>query len=152
MASVGNRFSKADKSIALPTIAVDIQCKADESKRSINALLDTGSQVTLIKREVVERLDLPILEEQVYTSLQGYAGQKIRGQMFKTIKFKIQKKGYKKIFEVRAYIVESLVTLNMPGLSSICHRIDNHGIDLAKKGSLDTRRDTIEIDFLVGND
>ena len=90
MASVGYRFSKAEKSIALPTISVDIQCNADESEKAINALLDTGSQVTLIKREVVERLNLPILEEQVYTSLQGYAGQKIRSQMFKTTKGQVQ--------------------------------------------------------------
>ena len=40
----------------------------------------------------------------------------------------------------------------MPGLSSICRRIDKHGIELANKGILDTRRDTIEIDLLVGND
>ena len=82
VASVGNRFSKADKSIALPTISVDIHCDADESSKAINALLDTGAQVTLIKRDVVERLNLLILEEQVYTTLQRYAGQKIRGKIF----------------------------------------------------------------------
>ena len=63
LASVGYRFRKADKSIALLTISVDIQCNADESEKAINALLDTGSQVTLIKREVVERLDHPILDK-----------------------------------------------------------------------------------------
>ena len=62
------------------------------------------------------------------------------------------KKGYKKTFEVRAYIVESLVTLNMPGLSNVCRRIDKNGIELANKGILDSRKDIIEIDLLVGND
>ena len=58
----------------------------------------------------------------------------------------------RKQWKLKAYIVESLVTLNMPGLSNVCHRIEKAGLDLANKGILDSRKGTIEIDLLIGND
>ena len=40
----------------------------------------------------------------------------------------------------------------MPGVSNVCRRIDKTGLQLANKKLLDTRRDTLDIDLLIGND
>ena len=53
--------------------------------------------------------------------------------------------------EIKAYIVDSLVTLSMLGLSNVCHRIDKTDLHLANKKILDSRRDTLDIEFLIGN-
>ena len=152
VSAISYKMSKADKSVALPLMSASITCKSKEADRAVSVLLDTGSQATLIKRSVVNRLGLPLEVGKVYTSLQGYAGQRVKGTLFDTINFKVYKKGYKETVEVRAYVVDSLVCLNMPGLSKVCRQINKKGIKLAYEPILDTKQDSVEVEVLVGND
>ena len=138
--AIGSKMSKADKGIALPLVSATITCKGMEAYRAVAMLLDTGSQATLVKRSVVNRLGLPLELGKVYTSLQGYAGQRVKGTLFDTVFFKVFKRGYKQSINVRAYVVDSLVCLNMPGLSKLCRQINKKGIKLAYEPILDTKQ------------
>ena len=137
--AISYKMSKADKSVALPLMSASITCRGKEADRAVAVLLDTGSQATLIKRSVVNRLGLPLEVGKVYTSLQGYAGQRVKGTLFDTVDFKVYKKGYKETIDVKAYVVDSLVCLNMPGLSRVCRQINKQGITLAYGPILDTK-------------
>ena len=150
--AIGYKMSKADKSVALPLMSASITCKSKEADRSVSVLLDTGSQATLIKRSVVNRLGLPLEIGKVYTALQGYAGQKVKGTLFDTVDFKVYKKGYKETVYVKAYVVDYLVCLNISGLSRVCRQINKQGIKLAYEPILDTKQDSVEVEVLVGND
>ena len=97
-------------------------------------------------------MGLPLEDGKVYTSLQGYAGQRVKGTLFDTVDFKVYKKGYKETIDVKAYVVDSLVCLNMPGLSRVCRQINKQGITLAYEPILDTKQDSVEVIVLVGND
>ena len=74
--AIGYKMSKADKSVALPLMSTSITCKGREADKAVAVSLKTGSQATLIKRSVVNRLGLHLEVGKVYTSLQGYAGQR----------------------------------------------------------------------------
>ena len=152
VAAISSKMSKADKSVALPLVSVSIDCTSRDADKAVAVLLDTGSQATLVKRSVVDRLGLPLEDGKVYTSLQGYAGQRVKGTLFDTINFKVCKKGYRETIDVRAFVVDSLVCLNMPGLSKICRQINKKGIKLAYEPILDTKQDSVEVEVLVGND
>ena len=84
--------------------------------------------------------------------MQDYAGQRVKGTLFDTINFKVYKKDYKETINVRAYVVDNLVCLNMPGLSKVCRQINKKGITLAYEPILDTKQDSVEVELLVGND
>ena len=79
VAAISSKMSKADKSVALPLVSVSINCTSKDADKAVAVLLDTGSQATLVKRSVVDRLGLPLEDGKVYTSLQGYAGQRVKG-------------------------------------------------------------------------
>ena len=49
-------------------------------------------------------------------------------------------------------MVDNLATLSMPGLSAVCRRIDKLGYTLAYEPILDTKRDSVEVDILIGMD
>ena len=53
--------------------------------------------------------------------------------------------------EVKAYAIDSLVSLGIPGLSQICRRINKQGVPLAYELILNTKRDTVEVKILIGN-
>ena len=72
--------------------------------------------------------------------------------MFDTVFFKVYKRGYKQSINVRPYVVDSLVCLNMPGLSKVCRQINKKGIKLAYELILDTKQDSVEVEVLIGND
>lgn len=152
VAAISSKMFKPDRSVALPLMSASIDCRGKEADKAVAMLLDTGSQATLVKRSVVNRLGLPLEIGKVYTSLQGYAGQKVKGTLFDTINFKVYKKGYKDTIIVKAYVVDNLVRLNMPGLSRVCRQINKKGITLAYEPILDTKQDSVEVELLVGND
>ena len=87
--AISYKMSKADKNVALPLVSVSITCKGKEADKAVAVLLDTGSQATLVKRSVVNRLGLPLEVGKVYTTLQCYAGLRVKGTFFDTINFKV---------------------------------------------------------------
>ena len=88
-AMVTSKMTKCNKSVALPLIAASIDCNANPADKAVALLLDSGSQATLIKRNVVTRLGLPLDNEKIYASFQGYAGQSLKGTLFDTVTFRI---------------------------------------------------------------
>ena len=67
----------------------------------------------------------------------------MREILFKIINYKVYKKDYKETIDVRAYVVDYWVCLNVSDLFRVCRQINQKGISLTYIPNLDIKDQSV---------
>merc|ERR1712121_305666 len=144
---------KKRRSVALETVTLTVFNDSCSSmpvhERGIGALLDTGTQRTMITAETVDKLGIQVFEREAAT-LQGFGNQRPANKIYDIVKLQVGKVGFKPI-PISALVVKSLGPVPMVGACAMAKRIAKY-TKLADYRLLNGKSDTFVVDVLIGND
>ena len=150
--------SKVQRAVALQTaVFAAANPEATEvpiHERNIAILADTAAQRSLVTKELADRLKLPIIAQE-RASILGYGQGKAENRLFKVTEITLGSpdgRTDKKPIKLSALVVSSLNPIYMTGISKFATRLQTKGLDLADRRLVNSKRDIVETDLLVGAD
>ena len=120
-------------------------------RRNLSVLADSGAQRTLISRECVERLNLPVIRTE-RASLQGYGQKSCSNESYDIVEVLLGKPFDKNPIVMSCMVVKSLNKIYMAGAAQFAKKLARVGMVVADWRFLNAKTDLVVTDILVGAD
>ena len=117
-------------------------------------MADTAAQKSLVTKELADRLKLPIIKQE-RASILGFGQNKADSKIYKVIELTLCSPdgcANQKTLKINAYVVNNLNPIHMTGICKFVSRLQNKGINLADRRLVNSKKDTVNIDLLLGAD
>ena len=140
--------SSSKEPIFLHTLTTELGNKKE--RKLVRAFKDGGSQRTFIREDLVEKLNFPILEKEVFLRIHGFN----TSTKYKTKIAQIQIKIGTKWYEIEAICKDELKTeFRIPNLTEITEKLEEKGYKLADTNLKHCRDGKVSnIGIILGND
>ena len=141
-------FSTGGNSIMLPTFTADVHGPLRKSQ--VRVFKDGGCQRTFIKRSLADKLDLPILENNVKITIDGFNSANTIDTQIVELPLLIGSKRSK----VRAIIIDNIRTkFYVKNIDKVVHQFICNGYKIADKWLLNNSNEMVtDIDIIIGTD
>ena len=142
-------LSRTQRAVALQTAvfasvnkeAVDVPLH----NRNIAILADTAAQRSLVTKDAVNRLKLPIISEE-RASILGYGQSSATNKLYKVTEITLGSPDgceNKKPVTLNALVVAAMNPIYMTGASKFALRLQNKGLDMADRRLVNSKDDTV---------
>ena len=150
--------SKTQRAVTLQTaVFAVVNPEATEvpiHERNIAILADTAAQRSLVTKELASKLKLPIIAQE-RASIQGYGQTKAESKIYKVTEITLGSpdgRTDKKPVTVNALVVSGMNPIYMTGICKFATKLQNKGLDLADRRLVNSKKDVVDTDLLVGAD
>ena len=150
--------ANAQRAVALQTAVLSAEnVEASEVPlydKNVAILADTAAQKSLVTKELVDRLKLPIIKQE-RASILGFGQNKADSKIYKVVELTLgspEGRANQKPLKINAYVVNNLNPVHMTGICKFASRLQSKGINLADRRLVNSKKDTVNIDLLLGAD
>ena len=150
--------ANAQRAVALQTVVLSAE-NVESSElplhdKNVAILADTAAQKSLVSKELADRLKLPIIREE-RASILGFGQNKADNKNYKVVELTLgspEGRANQKPIKINALVVNNLNPIKMTGVCKFASRLQSKGINLADSRLVNYKKDTVNIDLLLGAD